>query len=94
MRVRQRTESTGGPDAVGIAGCQLKDVGVTFATRSPSASFTAGYDWRLDGFRVTPSLTAVASSGGRLTSDKTGNSIADNARLGMLRTSVALSWYR
>lgn len=79
---------------LGLAGFQLKDGDVTFSTKSPSASLTAGYDWRLDGFTVTPSVTAVGSTGGRLNSDKTGNSIADNARLGVLRTSVSLSWYR
>ena len=79
---------------LGLASFQLKDGGVTFATRSPSGSLTAGYDWRLDGFTVTPSVSAVGSIGGRLQSDKTGNAIADNARLGVLRTSVSLSWYR
>ena len=67
---------------------------VAFKTRSPSLSLAAGYDWRLGGLTVTPTLTAITSTGGRLNSDRTGNAITDNARLGLLRSAVAFSWFR
>ena len=78
----------------GIASFEVNDGEVKFRTRSPSLSLSGGYDWRIDRITITPAITAVASSGGHLKSDKTGNSIADNARLGLLRATVSLSWFR
>ncbi|MBL0171279.1 MAG: hypothetical protein IPP90_11205 [Gemmatimonadaceae bacterium] len=79
---------------LGVASFQVNDGTVAFTTRSPSLSIAAGYDWRVGEFTVTPTLTALTSTGGRLNSDRTGNAVTSNARLGMLRTSVALSWFR
>ena len=78
----------------GVASFRVHDHDVSFITRSPSALLSTGYDWHVQGVTVTPSFTAVASTGGRLTSDRTNNPIADDARLAMLRASVALSWFR
>ncbi|MEP6831885.1 MAG: hypothetical protein ABJB74_00770 [Gemmatimonas sp.] len=78
----------------GIASFEVNDGEVKFRTRSPSLSVTGGYDWRVDGITITPAFTAVGSTGGHLKSDKTGNSIADDARLGLLRATVSLSWFR
>ncbi len=79
---------------LGVASFQVNDGEVAFKTRSPSLSLAAGYDWRLGGLTVTPTLTAITSTGGRLNSDRTGNAITDNARLGLLRSAVAFSWFR
>lgn len=78
----------------GIASFEVNDGEVKFRTRSPSLTLTGGYDWRVDQITITPAITAVGSTGGRLKSDKTGNSIADDARLGLLRATVSLSWFR
>ena len=82
---------TGG---LGVASFQVTDGEVAFATRSPSLSLTAGYDWRIGEITLTPSIGAVTSTGGRLNSDRTSNAVTDNARIGLLRTSLALSWFR
>ncbi len=79
---------------LGLAGFQVNDGDVAFTTRSPSLSLAAGYDWRIGAMTLTPSITAITSTGGRLNSDRTGNAITDNARLGLLRSSLALSWFR
>lgn len=79
---------------VGLASFEVNDGEVKFRTRSPSLSLTGGYDWRIDRMTITPAITAVGSSGGHLKSDKTGNSIADDARLGLLRATISLSWFR
>lgn len=79
---------------LGVASFQLNDGEVAFLTRSPSLSLAAGYDWRVSTLTVTPSLAAVTSTGGRLNSSRTGNAVTENARLGLLRTSVSLSWFR
>jgi hypothetical protein len=79
---------------LGLAGFQVNDGDVAFTTRSPSLSLAAGYDWRVGSMTFTPSITAITSTGGRLNSDRTGNAITDNARLGLLRSSLALSWFR
>ncbi len=79
---------------LGVASFHTTDGEVAFSTRSPSLSLSAGYDWRLGEFTFSPALTAVTSTGGRLHSDRTDNAVTENARLGMLRTSVAISWFR
>ncbi len=79
---------------LGLASFEVNDGEVAFATRSPSMSLGLGFDWRLSGFTVTPAITAMMSTGGPLTSDRTGNAVTENAQLGMLRTSVSLSWFR
>jgi len=78
----------------GIASFEVNDGEVKFRTRSPSLALTSGYDWRIDQITITPAITAVGSTGGRLESDRTGNSIADDARLGLLRATISLSWFR
>lgn len=79
---------------LGVASFQVNDGEVAFKTQSPSLSLAAGFDWAVGGLTVSPSITAITSTGGRLNSDRTGNAITENARLGLLRTSVALSWFR
>lgn len=78
----------------GIASFTVDDGEVEFKTRSPSLSLTGGYDWKIDRITITPAITAVGSIGGKFKSDKTGNSIADDARLGVLRGTISLSWFR
>ncbi|MCC6241782.1 MAG: hypothetical protein IT353_03030 [Gemmatimonadaceae bacterium] len=79
---------------LGVASFEVNDGAVAFLTRSPSLSMALGYDWQVAGLTVTPTLTAIGSTGGRLESNRTGNAVTENARLGFLRTAVALSWYR
>lgn len=79
---------------LGQASFHTTDGNVAFTTRSPSLSLSAGYDWRIGEFTLTPAVTAVTSTGGKLTSDRTDNAVTENARLNMLRTSVAISWFR
>lgn len=79
---------------IGVASYEVNDGDIGFLTRSPSLSMALGYDWRVSGLTLTPSIAAIASSGGKLNSDRTGNAISDNARLGLLRTSLAMSWFR
>lgn len=79
---------------VGFASYEVNDGEVKFRTRSPSLALTGGYDWRFDQITITPAITAIGSTGGNLKSDRTGNSIADDARLGLLRATISLSWFR
>ena len=79
---------------LGITSYTINDGEIAFRTQSPSASLALGYDWRLRTVVLTPSFAALASTGGPLRSDRTDNAIAENARIGLLRTSFALSWYR
>jgi len=78
----------------GIASFEVNDGEVRFRTSSPSLSLTGGTDWRIDQITITPAIGAVGSIGGHLKSNKTGNSIADDARLGVLRATISLSWFR
>ncbi len=79
---------------LGVASFQVNDGEVAFKTQSPSLSLAAGFDWAVGGLTISPSIAAITSTGGRLNSDRTGNAITENARLGLLRSSVALSWFR
>ena len=78
----------------GVASYELDDGDVKFFTRSPSLALTGGYDWRFEQITITPAITVIGSTGGQFKSDKTGNSIADDARLGLLRATISLSWFR
>jgi hypothetical protein len=79
---------------LGVASYTITDGDLGFRTKSPSASLAAGYDWRLGSVTLTPQIAAVVSTGGTLHSDRTENPIDERARLGLLRTSLAFSWYR
>ena len=79
---------------VGVASFRIYDDEIGFATRSPSLSLGLGYDWRVGTVTLTPTISAVASTGAQLRSNRTNNAVAENARLSMLRTSIAFSWFR
>lgn len=79
---------------VGVASFRIYDNEIGFATRSPSMSLAAGYDVHFANVTLTPSIAAIASTGGRLRSSRTSNAVDDNARLTMFRTSVTFSWFR
>ena len=79
---------------LGVASFRIYDDEIGFVTRSPSMSLAAGYDWRVGRVTLTPSFAAIASTGGDLRSSRTSNAVNDNARITMLRTSVAFSWFR
>jgi hypothetical protein len=79
---------------VGVSSFRIYDDEIGFVTRSPSMSFAAGYDWRVSNVTLTPSVAAIASTGGDLRSNRTDNAVDNNARLMLVRTSVAVSWFR
>ncbi len=78
----------------GIASYRVRDGEAGFRTRSPALSAGLGYDWRVGSTMLNPSVTALASVGGRLQSDRTDNAIDTNARLVLVRTGMAISWFR
>lgn len=78
----------------GIASYRVRDGDAGFRTQSPALVAGVGYDWRVGSVTLNPSLSAVASVGGQLRSDRTANAIDPNARLVLLRTGLALSWFR
>ena len=59
---------------LGVASYTINDGDLAFRTQSPSASLAMGYDWRLRTVVLTPSIAAVASTGGPLRSDRTERS--------------------
>lgn len=79
---------------VGVAAFRIYDDEAGFTTQAPSLSLAVGYDWRVGTVILTPTIATVASTGGDLRSSRTSNTVSENARLTMLRTSVSFSWFR
>lgn len=79
--------------SVGMSSFRLEDDESRFDTRAPSLEFGVGYHWRVGSLLVTPAVNALASTGGRLRSSETGNAVTPNARLGLWRTTLGVSWY-
>jgi hypothetical protein len=79
---------------VGVASYTVSDGDLGFRTRSPAVALSTGFDWRLKQMILTPTVGAVGSIGGDLHSDRTDNPVDAHARLQMLRTGLAISWFR
>ncbi len=78
----------------GVARYRVSDGNAGFHTQSPALTLGVGHDWRVGSATVTPHIDAVVSVGGRLQSARTSNAIDPNARLALVRTGFALSWFR
>ncbi len=78
----------------GVASFRVTDGAAGFTTKSPSVLLGAGYEWRTANVVLSPTVSVVASTGGRLRSNITNNTINENARLMMLRTSIAFAWHK
>ncbi len=78
---------------IGTSRFSVDDGDARFDASSPALSIGAGWDVPFRGVILSPSLSLVASTGGALTSDRTGNVAADNARLGMWRSTLAITWF-
>jgi hypothetical protein len=86
----KRVFITGG---VGTSRFRVDDGNTRFAASSPALSLGLGWDVPFRGVVLSPTLHLVSSTGGALTSDRTGNSVADNARLGLWRSTIAITWF-
>lgn len=71
----------------------VDDGDARFETSSPALSIGMGYDIPVRGVTLSPLISMVASTGGSLVSDRTGNSAADNARLGLWRSTLTITWF-
>ncbi len=71
----------------------VDDGNTRFAAASPALSAGFGWDMPFRGVVLSPVLTYTASTGGALTSNRTGNTVADDARLGVWRSTVAITWF-
>lgn len=80
--------------SVGVSSFRLEDDRVRFDQRAPSFEFGVGYHWKIGELLLTPAVHAMAGTGGALKSNETGNAPAPNARLGLWRTTLGVSWYR
>jgi hypothetical protein len=78
----------------GMSRYTLEDDEGRFEVRSPSVEAGVGLHWRVGGVLLTPAITALTSTGGRLRSGETGNAVAPNARASLWRTSLGVTWYR
>ncbi len=81
---------TGG---AGTSRFTVDDGDTRFDATSPALSLGLGWDVPYRGVLLSPSLNVVASTGGALTSSRTGNSVADNARLGLWRSTLSITWF-
>ena len=86
----ERLFVTGG---VGTSRYSVDDGDTRFAASAPALSLGLGWDLPFRGVVLSPTVVMVASTGGALTSDRTGNSVADNARLGFWRSTVSITWF-
>lgn len=64
-----------------------------FSAASPALSLGSGWDLPFRGVVLSPTLVLTSSTGGALRSDRTGNPVAENARLGFWRGTVAVTWF-
>jgi hypothetical protein len=78
---------------IGTSRFSVDDGDARFDAASPALSLGLGWDVPFRGVILSPSLSMVASTGGALTSNRTGNVAADNARLGMWRSTLAITWF-
>jgi hypothetical protein len=81
---------TGG---VGSSRFGVDDGDARFSASSPALSIGGGWDVPFRGVVLSPTLVMTSSTGGALRSDRTGNPVADNARLGFWRGTVAVTWF-
>jgi hypothetical protein len=81
---------TGG---AGTSRFTVDDGDTRFDASSPALSLGLGWDVPYRGVMLSPALSIVASTGGALTSSRTGNSVADNARLGLWRSTLSITWF-
>ncbi len=78
---------------LGTSRFSVDDGDARFDASSPALSLGLGWDVPFRGVILSPSLSMVSSTGGALTSNRTGNVAADNARLGMWRSTLAITWF-
>jgi hypothetical protein len=78
---------------LGTSRFALDDGNARFHAAAPALSLGAGWDLPFRGVVLTPTLVMTASTGGALRADRTGNALADNARLGLWRGTVAVTWF-
>jgi hypothetical protein len=79
--------------SVGMSSYRLEDDESRFDARAPSVEMGLGYHWQLGSLLLTPAVQALASTGGALKSNRTGNAPTPNARVGLWRTTIGVSWY-
>lgn len=81
---------TGG---LGTSRFAIDDGDARFHASAPSLSLGLGWDLPMRGVVLSPMLAITSSTGGPLRSDRTGNAIAEDARLGLWRTTLSITWF-
>ena len=81
---------TGG---LGTSRFAIDDGDARFHAAAPALSLGLGWDLPMRGVVLSPMLAITSSTGGPLRSDRTGNAIAEDARLGLWRTTLSITWF-
>ena len=81
---------TGG---AGTSRFSVDDGDTRFDATSPALTLGLGWDMPYRGVMLSPAISVVASTGGALTSSRTGNNVAENARLGLWRSTLSITWF-
>jgi hypothetical protein len=81
---------TGG---LGTSRFAIDDGDARFHASAPALSLGLGWDLPMRGVVLSPMLAITSSTGGPLRSDRTGNAIAEDARLGLWRTTLSITWF-
>jgi len=71
----------------------VDDGDARFSASSPALSIGGGWDLPFRGVVLSPTLVMSTSTGGALRSGRTGNPVAQDARLGFWRGTVAITWF-
>ncbi len=89
----QRTRELFVVGGVGTSRFSIDDGDTRFGVAAPALSLGAGWDIPVRGVVLSPSVSLVASAGGTLSSSRTGNAVAPDARLGLWRSTIAITWF-
>ncbi len=81
---------TGG---AGTSRFSVDDGNTRFDATSPALTLGLGWDVPYRGVLLSPAISVVASTGGALASRRTGNNVADNASLGLWRSTLSITWF-
>jgi hypothetical protein len=78
---------------VGTSRFSVDDGTNRFHASSPALTLGTGWDLPFRGVVLTPAVAITSSTGGALRSARTGNAVAENARLGLWRGTLSVTWF-
>jgi len=78
---------------LGTSRFAIDDGDARFHASAPAMSIGVGVDLPVRGVVLSPMLAMTSSTGGPLRSDRTGNAVANDARLGLWRSTLSITWF-